>query len=85
MPDNSQIDAAFSEALDEIRATLHRLAEKLGQDAYSYSTSGPMDAAHDMLSDFDPVCRAREEVEEEHRRLARQEERATRILRVVGL
>ena len=80
-----QIDAAFSEALDEIRATLHRLAEKLEQDHITYDMRGPMDAAHDMLSDFDPVCRARDAEAEENRRLARQEERATRILRVVGL
>lgn len=74
-----QIDAAFSEALDEIRATLHRLAERLGHDAYSYSTTEAMNAAHDMLNDFEPVCRAREEAEEENRRLARAEERAQRL------
>jgi hypothetical protein len=74
-----QIDAAFSEALDEIRATLHRLAERLGQDHYSYDMRGPMDVAHDMLTDFDPVCRAREEADEESRRIARAEERAQRL------
>jgi hypothetical protein len=79
MSSKQEIDAAFSEALDEIRATLHRLAEKLGQDAYSYDMRGPMAMAHDMLTDFDPVCRAREEAEEENRRLARAEERAQRL------
>ena len=73
--DTRKIDAAFSEALDEVRATLHRLAEKLGQDHYSYDMRGPMDVVHDMLTDFDPVCRAREEADEENRRLAREEER----------
>lgn len=72
MPD---IDAAFSEALDEIRATLHRLAERLEQDHFAYDMRGPMNSAHDMLSDFQPVIRAREDAEAARAARARAEER----------
>lgn len=71
----SDLEAAFSEALDEVRATLHRLAEKLEQDHFAYDMRGPMDMARDMLCDFDPVCRAREAIEESNRLAAREEER----------
>ena len=76
MPDSKdQIDAAFSEALDEVRATLHRLAEKLEQDHFTYDMKGPMDMAHDMLCDFDPYVRALDDLEESNRLAAREEER----------
>lgn len=71
----TDIDAAFSEALDAIRSALHTLAEKLEQDHFAYDMKGPMDEAHDMLFDFEPVIRAREAEEQRNAELARAEER----------
>ena len=70
-----QIEAAFSTALDDIRAALHKLAETLEQDHYSYDLKRPMDAAHDLLNDFEPVYRAEADISAENARLAREEER----------
>lgn len=53
-----QIEAAFSTALDDIRAALHKLAAALEQDHYSYDLKRPMDTAHDLLNDFEPYIRA---------------------------
>ena len=53
-----QIEAAFSTALDDIRAALHKLAAALEQDHYKYDLKRPMDTAHDLLNDFEPYVRA---------------------------
>jgi len=53
-----QIEAAFSTALDDIRAALHKLAETLEQNHYRYDMVGPMNSAHDLLNDFEPYIRA---------------------------
>ena len=65
MTTQKELDAAVDEAREAIRATLHKLAWRLGQDAYKYDMRGPMDSVSDMLKDFDPVCSARDEIEAE--------------------
>ena len=69
------LDAAVDEAREAIRATLHKLAEALGQSVGDYDMRVTMDTAHDLLNDFDPVVNAQFEIEAENARLAREEER----------
>jgi len=69
------LDAAVDEAREAIRATLHKLAWRLGQNAYKYDMRGPMDSVSDMLNDFEPVYRAEADISAENARLAREEER----------
>ena len=75
MTTQKELDAAVDEAREAIRATLHKLAERLGQDHYKYDMRSPMDSVSDMLNDFEPVYRAEADISAENARLAREEER----------
>jgi len=75
MTTQKELDDAVDEAREAIRATLHKLAWRLGQDAYKYDMRGPMDSVSDMLTDFEPVYRAEADISAENARLAREEER----------
>jgi len=75
MTTQSELDAAVDEAREAIRATLHKLAERLGQDAYTYDMECPMGSVSDLLNDFDPVVNAQCEIDAEDNRLACEDER----------
>ena len=70
-----QIEAAYDQALTDIRAALHKLAETLEQNHYRYDMDGPMEYARAMLDDFQPYVRACRIAEEESDRLASEERR----------
>lgn len=85
MTTQSELDAAVDEAREAIRATLHKLAERLGQDAYTYDMKAPMGSADDLLTDFDPVCWARDEIEAESNSARAKAERRDLLSNAPGL